>query len=315
MNDSKGHRALLYPPARGINLGILPFIRETLILAEKMQDGVLGAMETLWPYGGFSVRAFERKLGEGKLTLTGQSLLFESKDGSSTGFDFSNLRLVRLVDVHTIEVAYSIQGELRSMSLKVLCTFPDGIERNELPSREEPYRASLLRATTGGVAARFLADHSRARTEGVSKMTDEKFGTRIQDLRLNVSLFPDKKQFEDNVWWDEDLKKRSLEASESEPVIWDDPFRDRLFYTGTNPRMTVDNAFEKLDILQEDWVNGRLDPRQRARAAATDYLIERRQNELGYPGVRGEPPSVWRDAAERLIRNEGRVGVNLHEFV
>ena len=36
-------------------------------------------VETLWPYGGFTVRAFERKLGEGKLTLTEQSLLFEAK--------------------------------------------------------------------------------------------------------------------------------------------------------------------------------------------------------------------------------------------
>jgi hypothetical protein len=280
-----------------------------------MQQGTREKAETLWPYGGFAVRAFERKLGEGKLTLTGQSLLFERKDGSAIGFDFPNLRLIRLVDVHTIELAYSILGELRSISLRVLCTFPDGIERDELPSREEPYRASLLRATTGGVVARFLADHCQARTEGVSKMTDEKFETRIKDLRLNVSLFPDKKQFEDNVWWDEDLKRRSLEAAESEPVIWDDPYRDRLFYMGTNPKMNVDNAFEKLDILQDDWVKGRLDPRQRARAAAMDYMIERRQNELGYPGVSGEPPSVWGDAAQRLIRNEGRVGVNLHEFV
>jgi hypothetical protein len=123
-------------------------------------------------------------------------------------------------------------------------------------------------------------------------MADEKFEARIKDLRANVALFPDKKQFEDNVWWDEDLRRRSLEAAESEPAIWDDPYRDRIFYTGTNPRMTVDNAFEKLDILQEDWVNGRLDPRQRARVAAMDYLIEGRQNELGYPGVRGEPRST-----------------------
>ena len=44
-----------------------------------MQEGALEEMETLWPYGGFTVRASERKLGEGKLTLTEQSLLFEAK--------------------------------------------------------------------------------------------------------------------------------------------------------------------------------------------------------------------------------------------
>ena len=60
-------------------------------------------VETLWPYGGFTVRAFERKLGGGKLTLTGQSLLFEAKNGSATGFDFPNLRLIRLLGVHIIE--------------------------------------------------------------------------------------------------------------------------------------------------------------------------------------------------------------------
>jgi hypothetical protein len=62
------------------------------------------------------------------------------------------------VDVHTVDLAYSIQGEVRSISLRVLCTFPDGTERDELPSRDEPYRMSLLRAITGGVVARFLAD-------------------------------------------------------------------------------------------------------------------------------------------------------------
>jgi hypothetical protein len=279
-----------------------------------MQGKVNEKVETLWPYGGFTVRAFERKLGEGKLTLTEQSLLFEPKDGSAIGFDFPNLRLIRLVDAKTVELAFSIQGELRTISLKVLCTFPDGTERDELPSRDEPYRTSLLRAITGGVVARFLADHSAGRTEGLNKMADEKFETRINDLKTNISLFPDKKQFEDNVWWDEELRKRSAESAESEPEIWDDPLRERLFYTGTNPRMTVDNAFEKLDLLQEYWVNGRLDPRQRARSVAVDYLIEKRQNELGYLGVNGEPTQVWNDVAEKLVRNERGVGVNILKF-
>jgi len=280
-----------------------------------MQERVRGSVEALWPYGGFVVGAFEKKLGQGRLTLTGKSLLFERNDGLAIGFGFPNLRLIRLKDVHTVELAYSLQGELRSVLFKVSCTFPDGTARDELPSRDEPSRMSLLRAITGGVVARFLADHSDARTEGLSKMADEKFEARIKDLRANVALFPDKKQFEDNVWWDEDLRRRSLEAAESEPAIWDDPYRDRIFYTGTNPTMTVDNAFEKLDLLQEDWVNGRLDPRQRARSVALGYLMERRQNELGYLGVNGEPATVWNDAAQRLVQYEKRAGIDILQFL
>jgi hypothetical protein len=281
----------------------------------NLQERVYEKVETLWPYGGFTVRAVEKKLGEGRLTLTGKSLLLERNDGLAMGFGFPNLQLIRLKDVHTVELAYSLQGELRSLLFRVLCTFPDGTTRDELPSRDEPSRMSLLRAITGGVVARFLADHSDARTEGLSKMADEKFEARIKDLRANVALFPDKKQFEDNVWWDEDLRRRSLEAAESEPAIWDDPYRDRLFYTGTNPTMTVDNAFEKLDLLQEDWVSGRLDPRQRARCVAVDYLIEIRQNELGYLGVNGEPTSIWNDVAEKLVQSEKRVGVDILEVM
>ena len=280
-----------------------------------MQERAYEKVETLWPYAGFTVRASGNKLGEGRLTLTGKSMLFERNDGLAIGFGFPNLRLIRLKDVHTIESTYSLQGELRSVLFRVSCTFPDGTEVDELPSRDEPYRMSLLRAITGGVVARFLADHSDARTEGLGKMEDEKFEARIKDLRANVALFPDKKQFEDNVWWEEDLRRRSLEAAESEPAIWDDPYRDRIFYTGTNPSMTVDNAFEKLDLLQEDWVNGRFDPRQRARSAAMDYLIVKRLNELGYLGVHGEPSSIWSNTADRLMQNEGRIGTEVLKFL
>lgn len=272
-------------------------------------------METLWPYGGFKVRAFERKLGEGMLTLTGQSLLFEAKNAEIIGFDFTALRLIRFVDPSSLDVVYSVQGELRNASFRVVCTFADGAERDGLPSREDSDRMSLLRAITGGVVARFLADHTNARVEGLSKVEHAKFEARIKDLHRNIALFPSKKEFEDNVWWDDKLRQRSLEAAESEPATWDDPNRERIYYTGGNPRMNVDNAFEKLDIFQQDWVNGRLDPRERARVSALDYLIEKRQNELGYLGVNGEPTSVWKDVADRLASKESSIGVDVLKFV
>jgi hypothetical protein len=282
-----------------------------------MQNMVYGKVETLWPYEGFSVRASERRLGVGKLTLTAQSLLFESKDGLSLGFDFSTLRLIRLADVHTVELAYSIQGELRSTSLRVSVTFPNGTEREELPPKDDPedhYRASLFRAITGGVVARFLQDHANAKVEGLTIMTDEKFEEKMKDLERNITLFPDKKQYDSEVWWDDELRKKSLEAAESEPKVWDDPYRERLFYTGTNPSMTVDNAFEKLDLLREDWVNGRINPLQRVRCVAKEYEVDKQMSAMGYTDEQGESPEVWMTTADKLVQFEKLLGINILDF-
>ena len=82
-----------------------------------MQEGT----GTLWPYQGFGVKAFERRAGEGNLTLTGEAFLFEGKDGEMIGFDLHTLRLLRLKDAHNVEVTYSIQGELRNSSCRVVC--------------------------------------------------------------------------------------------------------------------------------------------------------------------------------------------------
>ena len=267
---------------------------------------------TLWPYQGFGVKAFERRAGEGKLTLTKEAFLFEGKDGDAMGFDLQNLRLLRLKDVHNVEATYSIQGELRNSSYRVACTFPDGTERDELPSEEDPYRMSLFRAITGGVVTRFLADHSNAKVEGLTRMTDEKFDARIKNLRENILLFPDEKQYKDEVWWDEDLRKRTLEASESESQVWDDSSAVRLLSLGTNPSATVGNAFEKLDLLQEDWANGKLSPVQRAKCVAMDYRIKIKMAEMGYTDEQGGSPESWKLSADKLAGFEkSRLGVDV----
>jgi len=273
-----------------------------------MQEGT----GTLWPYQGFGVKAFERRAGEGKLTLTKEAFLFEGKDGDVLGFDLQTLRLLRLKDAHNVEVTYSIQGELRKSSFRVVCTFPDGTERDELPSEEDSYRMSLFRAITGGVVARFLADHSNAKVEGLVKMTDEKFDVRIKNLRENILLFPDEKQYKDEVWWDEDLRKRTLEASESEAQVWDDSNAARLLSLGTNPSATVGNAFEKLDLFQEDWVNGKLSPVQRSKCVAMDYRIKIKMAEMGYTDEQGGSPESWKLSADKLAGFEkSRLGVDV----
>jgi hypothetical protein len=253
-------------------------------------------------------------LGDGKLTLTEQSLLFEGKSGGTLGFDFPTLRLIRLNDVYTLEVAYSIQGELRNATLKVACTFLDGTERDVLPLDDDPYRMSLLRAITGGVVARFLADHSNAKLEGLTRMSDDKLEARIKDLERNTSLFPSKREIDDGVFWDEGLRKQSLEEAELETSVWDDPDRARLFYTGTNPSMTLDNAIEKIDLLQEDWINGRLDPVQRAKSVAMDYKIKMRHAEMGYIDDQGGSPQSWKAGAEKLAGFEKKLNIDILQY-
>ena len=88
----------------------------------------------------------------------------------------------------------------------------------------------------------------------------------------------------------------------------------RLFYTGTNPSMTVDNAFEKLDLLQEDWVNGRISPLQRARCVAMEYKVEAQMSEMGYEDEQGGSSEAWKTSAEKLVQFEKRVGLDILHF-
>jgi hypothetical protein len=145
-------------------------------------------------------------------------------------------------------------------------------------------------------------------------MTDEKFEARIKDLERNIRLFPSKREIDDGVFWDDGLRKQSLDEAELETSIWEDPDRARLYFTGTNPRMTIDNALEKFALLQEDWINGRLSPRQRAQAVACDYKIEIRHSELGYTDTQGGNPEAWKASAEKLLKFERGIGINLPDF-
>jgi hypothetical protein len=53
---------------------------------QRMQERAYEKVENLWPYGGFTIRVFENKLGEGRLTLAGRSQLFNRNDGIAIGF-------------------------------------------------------------------------------------------------------------------------------------------------------------------------------------------------------------------------------------
>jgi hypothetical protein len=77
-----------------------------------------------------------------------------------------------------------------------------------------------LSAITGGVVARFLVDHTSSKIEGLTRVSDEKFESRMQDLQKSIELFPDKQQFENDKWSDDSLRKQTLEAAKSEAQIW-----------------------------------------------------------------------------------------------
>ena len=143
-------------------------------------------------------------------------------------------------------------------------------------------------------------------------MSDEKFEARYKDLQRNIELFPSKHELDAGVFLDEALRKRSLEEAEMEPSIWEDPERMRLFYTGTNPGMTVDNAFEKLDMLA-----GRLGEWKDQPSPASE------SGRIGLPSglatiriwaIRASmesSPQVWKDGAERLVKFESQLGRRL----
>ena len=78
--------------------------------------------------------------------------------------------------------------------------------------------------------------------------------------------------------------------------------------------MNIDNSLEKLDLLREDWTNGRLSPLQRARAVACDYKIQIRHSEMGYVDSHGGNPEAWKASAERLLRFEKGIGIELQHF-
>jgi hypothetical protein len=173
---------------------------------------------------------------------------------------------------------------------------------------------SLFRAITGGVVARFLADHTNGKVEGLTRMTDEKLESRMEDLRKNLDLFPDKEQFASDKWSNDVLRKQTLEAAKSEAQIWG--FQENLLFDNQRtPCTTVDMSFAKVDVLLEDWVNGRISPLQRVRSVAMLYKIDMRMYEEGYPDGEGGPPDAWKNTAEKLGQFEMVIGLDLLHFI
>jgi hypothetical protein len=285
---------------------------------EQMPQNV----EKLWPEPGFTVRAFERRLGEGTLTVTDQSLFFEAKGGDTLGFDLTNLRIVKLRDIHDFDVAYSISGELKSASLKVVMTsFPSGAEMESFPpwddmSRKIPERKILFRMVTGGVAARFLADHSNARLEGLTRMSTDKFDARIEDMKRNLRWFPTKEDLDKDYWSDEQMKELDV-VDELQSEAWNDParvFSPHLPTLKGCPHGPTERFLDKLESFMEDWASGKLGPAQRAVADALLYIFYKIGSERAYLIDDNGSSDDWKKFAQELLTLERELGIDLVRY-
>ena len=247
--------------------------------------------ERLWPKAPLKPRTFEQKLGEGYLTVTDNSLIFENKQGETMGFDLPNLRLVRLLDRDDFEVLYSTQGEMKKASFRVVETSANS--GRELTSEYQRGRALAI-IVSGGVIARFLSDHSDAQTEGIRKWTDQEFDPKLRRIQELIDQFPSHKEL-----MNEELADDSL--------------------TNFSVRMMYHDASDELDStalveLDQACVNGWLSPEQRLKAVAIDTKRWTRMYELGQvPHIDDDPtgsPEFYRRLAEDNIKAESILGNN-----
>jgi hypothetical protein len=86
-----------------------------------------------FPGNTFKVTANEVTLGPGTLTILENSLLFEGKDRRYLGFDFNTVRLIRVRNINSFDIAYSLQGSVQKTSF---ATIPRYIRKNEVIDKD-----------------------------------------------------------------------------------------------------------------------------------------------------------------------------------
>ncbi len=208
-----------------------------------------------FPGSTFKVTANEVTLGPGLLTVLENSLLFEVKDRRHLGFDLNTLRLVRLRNVNSFDVAYSIQGSLQKASF---VTLPKYIRKNEGVEKDvttNPFEWELtfwkLHTITGAVVARILADKSGIRADGITPLTDVEFD-RQSGLAVDIiNKLPSQQEIESG------MNKKSVESR-------------------------VVELNEIVLKLSDEWLMGSLSPEQRVKVAALHYRNLAKRYELGW---------------------------------
>lgn len=247
-----------------------------------------------FPGSTFKVNANEFSLGPGIVTVLEGGFLFEAKDQRHIGFDFNLMRLVRVTDINSFDVAYSLQGSIQRATF---VTTPRYVRKNEGIEKDvttNPLDWTLsfwkLHTITGAVAARVLIDRAGAQSEGLSLLTDSEFELEFRRAYDDITKLPSMDEIE----------------------------------TGKITVQEVNNLERQLSSiflrLSDSWLLGKLSSIQRTRTAALHYLDYSKRYELGwYNAVPSEFSSEmsrqdYKENAENWLTEEKIWGSNLQEI-
>ncbi len=248
-----------------------------------------------FPGSNFRVDAIELSLGPGVITVLEYSFLFEANNHLHIGFDFDNVRLVRVRDINGFDVAYSFQGSIQKASFESSPKYVkknDVIEKNVTTNPLSWAMASWkLRTITGAVVARTLVDRSGAQGDGFAPVTDEEFESQFRRISAIIGKLPSQKEIENGVVTSQEL--------------------------GMVERELVDALLR----LTDAWLMGNLSQRQRERVAALNYLDHLKRYELGwYHSTASEFYSEmtnqdYKENADDWLTEEMNWGSNLREII
>lgn len=248
-----------------------------------------------FPGNTFRVTAKEANLGLGVITVLQNSFLFETKDRRHVGFDFSTLRLVRVIEMNSFDVVYSVQGSIQKASF---VTNPKFIRRNEGIEKDvttSPLDWTLtfwkLHTITGAVAARMLIDRADAQSEGVSAISNPEFELDFQCALKNIMALP----------------------AQGEIVT------GRIIVKELN---NIETQLSDIFLrLSDAWLMGKLSSEQRTRTAALHFLDYSKRYELGW--YNADPSEFssemtnqdYKENAENWLTEEKNWGSDLRKLV
>jgi hypothetical protein len=247
-----------------------------------------------FPGGTFKVTANEQTIGLGTITVLESSFLYESGNQGHVGFDLNALRLVRVTNTKSFDVAYSVQGSIQKVSFT---TVPRYIRKNEGIEKDittNPFEWDLafwkLHTITGAVVGRIVADKADAPIDGANRLPEEAFGN---------------------------------DFSRANALIEGLPYRDKSRSEENQSRFEHLSVQLDQEILKftDSWLMGSLSLGQREKVAALCYLSNARKSERGWITVESETKSPneseWEfgESANEWIEEESLWGSNLKSIV
>jgi hypothetical protein len=248
-----------------------------------------------FPGSTFKVTANEVTFGPGILSILDNSVLFEARDRRYFGFDFNKVRLVRVRNINSLDIAYSTQGSIQRASFAVA---PKYIRKNEGIEKDvttNPFEWELtfwkLHAITGAVVARVVADRSKVQIEGVTPTSDEEFERDFKNTSALIQKLPSKDEIVGGV--NKKAEFRELDQQLNEAML----------------------------KLTDAWLMGNLSPSQRVKVAALCYLSNAKKHERGWFSTESEtggtPPSnqEFKESADEWTKEESLWGSDLKSLI